>query len=461
MQIEPSIIEEIRTKADIGEVIKKYLPLKKRGNNYITCCPFHKEKTPSFTINQTKQMYYCFGCGANGDVLKFIMDHTGSNFEETIKQLAIMYDIAWEKVTFKSKSYIKTSDLGNGACGRTVLLYDSEINEYFACKKYQPYDDTYKQEFYSRFVQEIKILHLISHQNIVRVFNHILYPEKYLGYILMEYIQGTTIEEYLKSNLDHLDRVFEQTIFGFSYLEQHKILHRDIRANNIMVNSDGIVKIIDFGFGIKVYEDQDFEKSITLNWHCSKPSEFVDKKYDFVTEVYFVGQLFKYLLDCYQIKKFQYNECITAMCNIEYSKRIDSFIKIERKILSGKFTDNEFSIAEINIYRKFSSTIKQSIIKICKDAEYLEEQTILSKLEELYSKSMLEQYLPCGNNLIYCFINGEYSYNHKTDVETTVIKDFIDMMKLMPDKKQQIIYSNLYNVLDSVPRYSNNNDIPF
>jgi len=82
------IIEEIRNRSDIVEVISSYLPLKKRGNNYIACCPFHQEKTPSFTASTVKQMYHCFGCGVSGDAVKFIMDHTGLDFVSALERLA-------------------------------------------------------------------------------------------------------------------------------------------------------------------------------------------------------------------------------------------------------------------------------------------------------------------------------------------------------------------------------------
>lgn len=82
------IIEEIRNRSDIVEVISSYLPLKKRGNNYIACCPFHQEKTPSFTVSAVKQMYHCFGCGVSGDAVKFIMDHTGLDFVSALERLA-------------------------------------------------------------------------------------------------------------------------------------------------------------------------------------------------------------------------------------------------------------------------------------------------------------------------------------------------------------------------------------
>lgn len=81
-------IEELLNKVDIVDIIEDYLPLKKGGANYMACCPFHKEKTPSFTVSPTKQFYHCFGCGAHGSALGFVMEHQGLTFVEAVQYLA-------------------------------------------------------------------------------------------------------------------------------------------------------------------------------------------------------------------------------------------------------------------------------------------------------------------------------------------------------------------------------------
>jgi len=80
-------IRYILEKIDIVDVINAKIGLKKKGLNFFACCPFHKEKTPSFTVNPTKQFYYCFGCGASGDVVKFIMDFESLSFIEVVTNL--------------------------------------------------------------------------------------------------------------------------------------------------------------------------------------------------------------------------------------------------------------------------------------------------------------------------------------------------------------------------------------
>ena len=67
-------IEQVRSESDIVDIISSYVSLKKKGSNWMACCPFHHEKTPSFSVNKEKQMYHCFGCGVGGNVFTFLME---------------------------------------------------------------------------------------------------------------------------------------------------------------------------------------------------------------------------------------------------------------------------------------------------------------------------------------------------------------------------------------------------
>jgi DNA primase len=81
-------IQTLLGRVDIVEVVDRYVPLKKAGANYQACCPFHSEKTPSFTVSPTKQFYHCFGCGAHGTAIGFLMEHAGKTFPEAVEELA-------------------------------------------------------------------------------------------------------------------------------------------------------------------------------------------------------------------------------------------------------------------------------------------------------------------------------------------------------------------------------------
>ena len=81
-------IEEVRGRIDIVSLIGEYVILKKAGRNYLGLCPFHREKTPSFTVSPDKQMFYCFGCGEGGNVVSFLMQLNHLTFPEAIRHLA-------------------------------------------------------------------------------------------------------------------------------------------------------------------------------------------------------------------------------------------------------------------------------------------------------------------------------------------------------------------------------------
>src|SRR5437667_10235316 len=89
-----SVAEQVKQQADIVRVVGEYVRLKKTGKNYSGLCPFHQEKTPSFTVSPIKQIFYCFGCGKGGDVYNFVMDMEKCEFPEAVKVVAEKCGIA-------------------------------------------------------------------------------------------------------------------------------------------------------------------------------------------------------------------------------------------------------------------------------------------------------------------------------------------------------------------------------
>ena len=86
--IPESFIQELLNRVDIVDVVDKAVPLKKAGANFMACCPFHNEKSPSFTVSPTKQFYHCFGCGAHGTAVSFLMEYQGLSFVDAVHDLA-------------------------------------------------------------------------------------------------------------------------------------------------------------------------------------------------------------------------------------------------------------------------------------------------------------------------------------------------------------------------------------
>lgn len=93
MAIPQSFIQELLARADVVEIVGRYVQLKKGGANFMGLCPFHAEKSPSFTVSPTKQFYHCFGCGKHGDAINFLMEQTGMSFIEAVRDLAQHYGL--------------------------------------------------------------------------------------------------------------------------------------------------------------------------------------------------------------------------------------------------------------------------------------------------------------------------------------------------------------------------------
>ena len=127
------VVEEVRTRNDIVDVISGYVKLQKKGANYFGLCPFHNEKSPSFSVSPQKQMYYCFGCGAGGNVITFVMEYENYTFPEALKVLADRAGVHLPEVEYSKEERAK-------ADRRSTLL---EINKlaanYFYYQLHQPH----------------------------------------------------------------------------------------------------------------------------------------------------------------------------------------------------------------------------------------------------------------------------------------------------------------------------------
>ncbi|MDO4268326.1 MAG: DNA primase [Eubacteriales bacterium] len=132
MYFPEEIIEEVRTRNDIVDVISGYVKLQKKGSNYFGLCPFHNEKSPSFSVSPQKQMYYCFGCGAGGNVLTFVMEYENYTFPEAMKVLAERAGVKLPEIEYSKEERARADK-------RSTLL---EINKlaasYFYYQLHQP-----------------------------------------------------------------------------------------------------------------------------------------------------------------------------------------------------------------------------------------------------------------------------------------------------------------------------------
>lgn len=119
------LVEEIRAKNDIVDVISGYVRIQKKGSNYMGLCPFHNEKSPSFSVSGSKQIYHCFGCGAGGNVFTFLMNYENYTFQEAIKELAARANVDLPEMEY-SAEYKKEADK------KAILLeINKEAAKYF------------------------------------------------------------------------------------------------------------------------------------------------------------------------------------------------------------------------------------------------------------------------------------------------------------------------------------------
>ena len=119
------LVEEVRMKNDIVDVISGYVKIQKKGSSYFGLCPFHNEKSPSFSVSQSKQMYYCFGCGAGGNVFTFIMEYENFSFPEAIKLLADRAGVKLPEAEYNEEARKKESKRAR------LLEVNKEAAKYF------------------------------------------------------------------------------------------------------------------------------------------------------------------------------------------------------------------------------------------------------------------------------------------------------------------------------------------
>jgi eukaryotic-like serine/threonine-protein kinase len=370
----------------------------------------------------------------------------------------------------RERDYQYIKEMGRGACGRTVLLRDAVLDQHFVCKKYLPLPGLDQRALFDNFVREIKLLHNLNHSNVVRVFNYYLYPESCSGFILMEHVDGHDIETFLHTHPERSNEVFEQTIQGFRHLESRDVLHRDVRPANLLVDVNGVVKIIDFGFGKRVDISGDFDKSISLNWWCEPPAEFATSTYDFSTDVYFVGRLFQKLISDNGIEHFKYMNLLDRMCQKLPSARISSFVDVDVAVKSDLFSEIEFSDQELEIYRDFSGNIVSCIGQLESSVRYTEDTIrILTGLESVFRTVQLEISMPTSVPLLRVFLQGAFTYVSKRHFSVQTLRSFVHMFKRLPPEKQSLVLSNLHTRFDAVERYDQrkptlddfDDDIPF
>jgi len=369
----------------------------------------------------------------------------------------------------RSKDFAFVKELDRGSFGRTVILRDTELSIDFVCKKYEPYPGIEPKKYYEKFIDEIRYLYLLSHRNVVRVYNYYLYPDLKTGFILMEYIEGTSIDDYINRNPQDINGLFEQCIEAFSHLEGKQILHRDIRPSNIMVDILGTLKVIDFGFGRSFAERDTLTAGsmLAMNHWCDLPADIVSDVYDTKTEVYFIGKLFEQLVTEEYLDTFRYSDIVRGMTQKGRKKRISDFAAVGRMINSHEREFDLFSETETLAHQKFCEELFLATPNIGESSTFENDiEKVIQGLSSFHRKVMLHENVPSNNDLIRIFVKGEFWFSKKHPVSVSSLREFLGLLRQSSKDKQAILLDNIHSKLSTIedrpkPVFDLDDEIPF
>lgn len=381
-------------------------------------------------------------------------------FNSIEKTLTNKFEIN-DNIFLTNKNYEIIKELTPGGFGDTYLIKDINLDKFFVLKKYRGEFIKEKDNkiFLDKFLEEINILYDLNHQNIVRVYD---YSNKENAWYIMEYVNGGNIEEYVKSQPHNLSKIFLQAINVFSFLENKNICHRDIRVNNILVTKEGILKIIDFGFG-KIIENNGTLKSATrlVNYTFKLPKELNcdTPKYTKKTEIYFVGKLFEKLLADNNIENFPYENIIKKMILEEPQERISSFLDIKNII---RKINRQYEVVPQNLKQNYQDLIMilDNIIATKNENSILYNyDEIINNLEKLLECNMLNDKIDNVKFFAECFISNLAEwYPKRKQVSIVYIDNLLNWLKKLDDIQKEQFIKNLHFKLSNYKIYQ---DLPF
>lgn len=379
---------------------------------------------------------------------------------------------------WKQKDYVMVdNDLGGGSFGKTVVLKDPYIDELFVAKKYEPEFEEIREVFYKNFLDEIKILYKLNHPNIVRIFNYYPYENLCTGYILMEFIDGVDIGSYF-SEFQEIDAVlgftpfpedvFVQLIDAFCYIEEHQIIHRDIREGNIMIDKTGRVKVIDFGIG-KIFSLGNTDDSLVseINWANSDtlPLEFYSGKYTTLTDMFYLAELMNRMIATATHSDeihFPYQDILEKMMRKNPSDRYQSFAEIREAIGKHDFINLDIPEQDKQLYRNFSNLVYRSIRQYNSEPKFITDtHIVLSRLQKALQVNVFEDVIQKNADIIGSIVSCAYSYDNAIDIPCETVRKFMLWFKVSTKPSQELILTNLIAKLSNIRYIEPDPELPF
>lgn len=375
----------------------------------------------------------------------------------------------------KQKDYtMVNNNLGSGSFGKTVLLKDPFINELFVCKKYEPDPGIDKKQFYNNFLDEIKIMYKLNHKNIVRIYNYYSYEENFTGYILMEYIEGKNLASFINeysadSAVTSLDDIFIQLIDAFCYMEENGIIHRDIRESNILVDKNGIVKVIDFGIG-KIFTNQ-IEQKDSLAGDVNRassdtlPKEYYDGVYTNLTDMFYLAELLQRLIKnanfCDE-SDFTHWNVLNKMMEKEPENRYESFAEIRNDIGKHDFINMTVSEDDKHIYNNFTDSVCTAVISYRSEQRFNTDPiSFISKLSQALKLNAFETYFQNNAEVIRCVVLCGCKYKSYEFITVSSAKNFLNWFSNSTKESQALILTNFIYKLSQIPVVTPEEELPY
>ena len=372
----------------------------------------------------------------------------------------------------KTKDYImEKCNLGSGSFGKTVLLKDPYIDELFVAKKYEPEFKSDKEPFFQNFLDEIKILYKLNHRNIVRIYNYYAYEEAFTGYILMEYIDGKNIADFIENAVFEditLDNVFLQLIDAFCYIEGHNIIHRDIREGNILIDKTGTVKVIDFGIG-KIFKSPDANMDSLvhdINRAASDtlPAEYHQGIYTSLTDMFYLAEMLHRLIAKNKMldeSDFSYHEILNKMMEKNPEDRYENFASIREAAGKHDFINIDISDEDKSIYQNFTNTTLNAIVAYLEEPTFNSDITIfVERLEKALRKNVFEDTIQNNADIINSLVNCGFRYNPSVAFSTYITRKFLDWFRSSTVQSQELILNNFIAKISNV-RVDKPDEYPF
>lgn len=332
-----------------------------------------------------------------------------------------------------------------------------------------------KRCFYKNFLDEIKILYKLNHRNIVRIYNYYAYENIYTGYILMEYIDGENIGDFISDYFapfaeTTLDDVFLQLIDAFCYIEAHGIIHRDIREGNILVDKSGTVKVIDFGIG-KIASRVDGGDADSLVADINRaasdtlPQEYYDGIYTSLTDMFYLAELFGRLIDnagsCDRTD-FSYNDILNKMMEKKPENRFESFAAIREAIGKHDFLHMQISDEDREIYQEFTNLIYKSLTSYMSEPRFNTDCAIfISRLEKALTTNLFETMIQKNADVISSVVDCGYRYNNGVNIPNETVGKFLDWFRAATPQSQALVLNNFIAKISDIEVVEPEPELPF